>query len=105
MPAHGVEVEKAVAIDVRDDEPELVDVAREHEDGIALGIEGGEPVAESVVRVGIGDRLHMAVEDRLGLGLVAGGRARVQQLSEKGRDFVGRHGFNLALEVRAAKRF
>jgi hypothetical protein len=82
--ADGVKVDEPVLVHVGDDEAELVHVARHHEGRVARGIEGGDPVAEGVTPIGVGRRLHVPLEDRLGLGLVAGGGAGVEELSEEG---------------------
>jgi hypothetical protein len=66
-------------------------VAGEHEDGVALGVERGEAVAEGVFGVEIGGGLYVVIEDGLGLGLVAGRRAGVEQFGKKGGYTVGRH--------------
>ena len=68
-------------------------MAREHQHGIALGIERGEAIAERVLGVAVGGGLHVPVKHGLGLALVAGGRARVEQFGEKRGDWVRRHGF------------
>ena len=71
--ADGVEIDKAVLVDVGDDETEFIHVTGEHEHGVALGVEGREAIAEGVAGVGVGGGLHMAIKDGLGLGFVAGG--------------------------------
>ena len=91
--ADRVEIDKAVFVDVGEDETEFVHVAGEHEDGVAFGIEGGEAVAEGVAGVGVGGGFDVPVEDGLGLGLVTGGRAGVEEFGEENGDLVGRHGF------------
>ena len=77
VPTDGVEIDEAVLVDVGDDEAEFVHVTGEHEHGIPTWVERGNPVAQRVPRVGIGDGLNVAIEDGLSFRFIARRRAGV----------------------------
>ena len=92
MATDRVEVEVTVLVDVGDDEAELVHVTGKHEHGIPVGIERGDPVAESVLGIRISCGFDVMVEDGLRLGLIAGGRAGMQEFGEENGSGIGGHG-------------
>jgi hypothetical protein len=104
VPADRVEVEEAVLVHVGYHQPDLVDVAGEHEDGVALRVERRDPVAEPVGAVNVGVRFDVAVEDFLRLLLVAGRRSGVEQVDQElGGGCLFRHPWSQPASPRAGK--
>src|SRR5690606_2936197 len=88
MPTDGIEIEKSVVVDVRDDKSQLIEMTGKHQDRVTARIERGHPVTERILAVDVGDVADMAIEHRLGLELVAGRRARGEELGQKRRRLV-----------------
>ena len=87
-PADPGEVEVAVVIHVCHLEPDLVDVAGEHEARRALGVHGGGRVTVDIGFDVIGERLHLLTPHAGGGGLEAGWPRGVEQaLQEVQRGF------------------
>lgn len=73
------EVEKAVIIDVGDEESEFVHMAGHHDDGCVLwAIETSDAVADGIFAVGVGERLEVRIKDSVCLSFVAGGGAGLE---------------------------
>jgi len=83
--AEELEVEVALVVDVRDDQADLVDMAREHERRPAGAFERRDAVADGILRVGVGRLLDVLVDHLLGGELMARRGLRREEVLEEGR--------------------
>ena len=60
-------------------------MAGEHQNGIALRIQRGDPVSQGITGIGVSGRFHVPIEDFLRFVFVTRRRTGVKQLSEKNR--------------------
>ncbi len=89
MAAQRIEIEKALIVDVGDDQAQLVDVSGEEHARIALGIHRRETVAHCVFSVAVDRIFDVSVDHRLGLKFMPGRRAGIEQVDEEFGCLVG----------------
>ncbi len=81
--AEELEVEVAAVVDVRDDEPDLIDVSREHQRRTARALERRDAVADRVALILVGRLLDVGVDHRLSGELVARRGLGLEQLAQE----------------------
>ena len=91
MPPNRIEVEKALFVDVGDDETELIEVTGEHQHGIPFGIQCRDSISERVLRVCISGTFNVSVKYGLCFRFISGRGFGLEQLAEKWRDLVVLH--------------